>query len=39
MIAVLAAIEYLGRLSDKFFEAQLRRAAIRIEARPQCYPY
>jgi hypothetical protein len=38
MIAVLAVIEYLGRLSDRFFEAQLRRAAIRIEARSQCYP-
>jgi hypothetical protein len=39
MIAVLAAIEYFGRLTDKFFEAQLRRAAIRIEARSQCFPY
>jgi hypothetical protein len=39
MIAVLAAIEYFGRLTDKFFEAQLERAAIRIEARSQCFPY
>jgi hypothetical protein len=39
MIAVLAAIEYIGRLSDRFFEAQLKRAAIRIEARWQCFPY
>ena len=39
MIAVLAAMEYVGRLSDKFFEAQLKRAAIRIEACSQCSPY
>jgi hypothetical protein len=39
MIAVLAVIEYLGRITDKFFEAQLERAAIRIEARSQCFPY
>jgi hypothetical protein len=39
MNAVLAAIEYIGRLSDRFFEAQLKRAAIRIEARSQCFPY
>jgi hypothetical protein len=38
MIAILAAMEYLGRLSDGFFEAQLKRAAIRIEARSQCFP-
>ena len=39
MIAILAAMEYVGRLSDRFFEAQLKRAAVRIEARSQCFPY
>jgi hypothetical protein len=38
MIAVLAAMEYLGRLSDKFFEAQLKRAAIRIERVRSVFP-
>jgi len=33
MIAALAAIEYLGRITNKFFEAQMQRAAIRIRAR------
>ena len=31
MIAALAAIEYLGRITDKFFEAQMKRAAVRIK--------
>jgi hypothetical protein len=35
MIAVFAAIEYLGRVTDSFFEAQMERAAIRIGARSQ----
>jgi hypothetical protein len=38
MIAALAAIEYLGRITDKLFEAQMQRAAIRIRARSQRYP-
>ena len=38
MIAVLAAIEYLGRITDKFFEAQMKRAAIRIKVRSQYFP-
>jgi hypothetical protein len=33
MFAALAAIEYLGRITDKLFEAQMQRAAIRIQAR------
>jgi len=38
MIAALAAIEYLGRITDKLFEAQMQRAAIRIRARSQRFP-
>ena len=33
MIAALAAFEYLGCITDRFFEAQMQRAAIRIRAR------
>jgi len=32
MIAALAAIEYLGRITDKFFEAQMK-------VRSQYFPY
>jgi hypothetical protein len=39
MIAALAAIEYLGRITDKLFEAQMQRAAIRIRARSQRFPH
>ena len=39
MIAALAAIEYLGRITDKFFEAQMKRAAIRIKVRSQYFPH
>jgi hypothetical protein len=35
MIAVLAAVEYIGRITDRFFEAQMERAAIRIGTRSQ----
>jgi hypothetical protein len=35
MIAVFTAIEYLGRITDSFFEAQMQRAAIRIGTRSQ----
>jgi hypothetical protein len=35
MIAALAAFEYLGRITDRFFEAQMQRAAVRIRARAQ----
>jgi len=37
MIAALAAIEYIGRITDRFFEAQMQRAAIRIKARSQYF--
>jgi hypothetical protein len=33
MIAVLAAIHYIGRITDSFFEAQMQRAAVRIGTR------
>ena len=36
MIATLTAFEFLGRIADRFFEAQMHRAAIRIDARWQC---
>ena len=39
MIAALAAIEYVGRITDKCFEAQMRRAAIRIRVRSQYFPH
>jgi len=39
MIAALAAIEYLGRITDKFFEAQMQRAAIRIRVRSHYFPH
>ena len=39
MIAALAAIEYLGRITDKFFEAQMLRAAVRIRSRSQYFPH
>jgi len=39
MIAALTAIEYLGRITDKFFEAQMKRAAVRISARSHYFPH
>ena len=39
MLAALAAMEYLGRITDKFFEARMQRAAIRIRARSQYFPH
>jgi hypothetical protein len=39
MIAALAAIEYLGRITDKLFEARMKRAAVRIKARSQYYRF
>lgn len=38
MIAASAAIEYLGRITDRFFEAQMQSAAVRIRARTQGLP-
>ncbi len=35
MIAVLAAIKYLGQITDKLFETHMQRAAVRIGARSQ----
>jgi hypothetical protein len=35
MIAALAAIKYLGELTDWFFEARMQRAASRIVARSE----
>ena len=36
MITAFAAIKYLGELTDRFFEARMQRAAVRIVARSQC---
>jgi len=38
-VAAFAAIEYLGRITDKFFEAQMKRAAVRIKVRSQYFPH
>jgi hypothetical protein len=35
MIAVLATINYLGRITDRFFESQMQRAAVRIRTNSQ----
>jgi len=34
-----AALEYLGRMTDQFFETQMRRAARKISARLQLFPH
>jgi hypothetical protein len=39
MIAVLAAVGYLGRITDRFFEAQMQRAAVRITTRSQRFDH
>jgi hypothetical protein len=39
MIAAIAAFKYLGQITDRFFEAQMQRAAIRIGARSQRFPH
>lgn len=39
MIAALAALEYLGRITDRFFEAQMKRAAVRISVRSHQFPH
>ena len=36
---MIAALEFLGRLTDQLFEAQMRRAARRIGARAQLFPH
>jgi len=35
MIVALAAIKYLGALTDRFFEARMQRAAVKISIRSQ----
>ncbi len=35
MIAALAAIKFLSQLTDRFFEARMQHAAIKIDARSQ----
>jgi hypothetical protein len=39
MIAAIAAIKYLGQITDRFFEAQMQRAAIKIRVRSQRFPH
>ena len=38
MIVAIAAIKYLGQITDRFFEAQMQRAAIRIRVGSQRFP-
>jgi hypothetical protein len=38
MIAALAAIKYLGDITDRFFEARMRHAAVKISVRSQRLP-
>ena len=35
MSAVLAALQYLGLLTDRLFETQMQHASVRINARPR----
>jgi hypothetical protein len=39
MIVAIAAIKYLGQITDRFFEAQMQRAAIRIRVSSQRFPH
>jgi hypothetical protein len=39
MIVAIAAIKYLGQITDRFFEAQMQRAAVRIRARSERFPH
>ena len=38
MITALAAIKYLGELTDRFFEARMQHAAVKIVVRAQHFP-
>jgi hypothetical protein len=38
MIAALTAIKYLSELTDRFFEARMQHAAVKIQARSQRFP-
>jgi hypothetical protein len=35
MILIIAAVQSLGRIADRLFEAQMQRVAIRIDIRSQ----
>ena len=39
MIVAIAAIKYLGQITDRFFEAQMQGAAIRIRVGSQRFPH
>jgi hypothetical protein len=36
---MIAALKYLGQITDLLFEAQMERAARRISARQQLFPH
>jgi hypothetical protein len=36
---MLAALKYLGQVTDQFFEWQMRRVAFKISARQQLFPH
>jgi hypothetical protein len=38
MIAALAAIKYLGGITDRFFEARMQNAAVKISLRSRRFP-
>jgi hypothetical protein len=38
MIVIIAAVQSLGRIADRLFEAQMQRVAIRIDVRSQRLP-
>ncbi len=37
MIAAIAVIKYLGQITDRFFETQMQRAAIRISTHSRLF--
>ncbi len=38
MIFALSAIKYLGELTDRFFEARMQRAAVKIRIHSHRFP-
>jgi hypothetical protein len=36
--SMLAALRFLGQITDQLFERQMRRAALKISARQQLFP-
>lgn len=36
---MMAALKYLGHITDEFFEAQMRRVARKITARQHLFPH